>query len=1592
MAATRVLRSTTVASSRSGPKLPTTFSWMPRLYFEDGNIDELDRDLLIKLGADIPDRDTPLFDGKCVSRPPNGSCAYHSLIGSNDVAAVEAERVALANYIHINQNSVIGNTTFITSIQDAFGSSVQSVDYRDHMLNVRPFGGQTDRGAPWAGVQEIIAFAMLRQRRVEVYAECAGPDRSTVYRLQWSYGNPLNPITRIVHSGRHFDSLEEADPFLPARRPRNRGAAPAAPIQAAPPTRATPAGTGRLLLQDGASDSDAIDEAGARAYIGRDVIKDFDGGAFTGKVVRIRRCDGRLLFAVDYEDGDNEEYYLEELLRILVPEGVAKEFLKHKKIYAAISDGFANGTASPSNLPFLAKVFSFRKVSTITVASMKGKHRKLQLETHYDKTRNLPPKAQYVAKMVNSASFYYFEHYKHSREGTSITRDPPVAADFPRYGSPEFIALSGLAAEDLTPPSQMSPGPGAGGGGSGDGQGETDDESSDVPEARDGSDAPAQPSALPDDFGHLPNDISILDHIPHESMFCSPFHHVMAVPFSCIDKWGTVAGRALAGLIEAADLPQHSRANRTKLDRALKLYAGLPQLIFRNPGRGHAKNAKIIHQRLDQFIAGEFRLLFGPWGTEVRKFRLKTRKAQVDTEESRRDRAVELIYQHNIGKGINIIEGFGRAEPDDPDIKRQMKEKHPAPKGADAEDWPDIPDEWLGIARESVESDAMLKRISKVVRETDPTTSVGPRGLHYNYLSVLFTGHMSTPESKAAKDRLGDLAARYLSCGLPAWARRLLGGGLLTPLVKKAPAAGCTPDARPVKAEDADTSSFCKALNKQVTSAAKKQLIPQQLGIGVSGGIQITTIGLAMKYEEAKNKRDDVFGGIDVKNAHNAFPQRPAFETLIDMARKDEDLIPLVVAMRSTLWAQNDIYMRSRNERSGFTHLCRVMSGGGQGNGLTSVIFAGTINKAVKDTEARFPGVEIKCIHDDISILGPASICFDTEGREGALTYLTQRLEGRGLTINEDKYQFLATSDEARARIPERYAKYQPCINITDPVTGLETKAYGIEVCNVPIGDPQFVAGRLQTKFEQKCSAIKKSSDALTSVDRHAAFQALQFSYQARFDYWFSTLPLNLTRPYDSLIQACLDGILGGICGTDPFSAPAGCLDAGFVSDRIFLKCRHGGLGIRPMAGRASLLNGLNCSLPQMIDRVGEDDEVTQGLWNSLSSIIGAGSFDEANITTCWATFHASGSIFASDHLKEIGSLKTRYRRTLEALGEDPSPDSIFSAPDTGFGGGSQKLHKKLMDELRGNEARLLRQRAEAMPRDDPRAEAFLCGWQCPFANRFPLTISPEVRFTSGEFITALCRKMGLPIPLLLTAVGVQLSNNANCVTKVGDAYGHAYTTVTGAKGDHVRTLHDTILAYLIDSVASAGIPCKGGFGNTCKNLFAHCIFHNLESDDDERRLQGIIPDMMLNCSLPPGQPANALDGCRQLVELKTCAQRNMSVEERAVKIQRDVEQHAKELDARDPRNRVHAELMSYGVRGQYVALVVGRFGEFSKDFIKLRDYIARQRASAYVGHFSSSITGAMSMFKLSSISRWSLMAARCRPAQAYPRSTVAVT
>ena len=86
---------------------------------------------------------------------------------------------------------------------------------------------------------------------------------------------------------------------------------------------------------------------------------------------------------------------------------------------------------------------------------------------------------------------------------------------------------------------------------------------------------------------------------------------------------------------------------------------------------------------------------------------------------------------------------------------------------------------------------------------------------------------------------------------MPAWVRLCLGGGLLTALNKAAPKEGVKLDARPVRAEDADTGSWCKALARCTAAPVRDSCGPQQLGVGVSGGVELYGIGFKIRFEDA---------------------------------------------------------------------------------------------------------------------------------------------------------------------------------------------------------------------------------------------------------------------------------------------------------------------------------------------------------------------------------------------------------------------------------------------------------------------------------------------------------------------------------------------------------------------------------------------------------------------------------------------------------------------------------------------------------------------------------------------------------------------
>ena len=278
--------------------------------------------------------------------------------------------------------------------------------------------------------------------------------------------------------------------------------------------------------------------------------------------------------------------------------------------------------------------------------------------------------------------------------------------------------------------------------------------------------------------------------------------------------------------------------------------------------------------------------------------------------------------------------------------------------------------------------------------------------------------------------------------------RRVLGCVVLTPLNKHAPPAH---DARPVKAEDFDTSSWCQAFARKLAPIVAEHTGPQQLGIGVRGGIELYIHGLKIHYEIAvRDGVEVVFIKIDVVNAHNSFPRALAQQNLIDRAKNDPRLIPLAVACESTLRAHNKIYTRSRENASGFVYLCDSESGGGQGNALTGIIYAANQDPALKATEAAFPGVEVKAIHDDITLEGPPARVW---GEGGALAFLVDQLKNRGLTVNQNKFTCLGSTPTACADKP---SSIQEATSIQDK-DGRVPGARGLVICENPIGEEGYV-------------------------------------------------------------------------------------------------------------------------------------------------------------------------------------------------------------------------------------------------------------------------------------------------------------------------------------------------------------------------------------------------------------------------------------------------------------------------------------------------------------------------------------------------------
>ena len=744
-----------------------------------------------------------------------------------------------------------------------------------------------------------------------------------------------------------------------------------------------------------------------------------------------------------------------------------------------------------------------------------------------------------------------------------------------------------------------------------------------------------------------------------------------------------------------------------------------------------------------------------------------------------------------------------------------------------------------------------------------------------------------------------------------------------------------------------------------------------------------------MRFEEAVSKGiAKCLVKADVKNAHNSFPKDHAQRRTIEAAHADPRLIPLAVAGDSILRLSTPIYMRDFTSPKKFDFLCEGLMGGGQGNALTGQFYVINQNPALKAVQSMFPNVDIKAIQDDITIFGYPDDLFDEKdgegqvSKEGALSCLIQKLKDCGSECTQPKFACVGTTPDACAMRPS-WLLEPTSIQTSD---GSIIQARGIDICNNPIGEDLYVETFLANKFDSICKAIKQSSDRLSASSRHANFLAFYHSYQARFDYWMMTNNLDLTRPLALKLDVFLRDILNTTAVFDIFELPPEDTPLlSFTEARVSLKLKNSGLGRRSYEHRYLLLNSLNNILSQAIDRLDENGNLIKGLWNSLSSLLGAGSFDDANKDQCWDVFHSSDSSFASDHQSLIRLVKNRYSESHTTLAIDPPEGGIFTVSDSCFGYGIKKLHKAIQDILRDFDYQIVQSLTNSLSGDDQRRIAFCSTHNNPFANSFPLALAPEqsMRFSLQEFTVAMARKLGAAIPQLLPFVGTTVRSEGKSHKVRVDKFGNGVASAPGVKGGYVTDAHNWIQRDAMKQVSNSGVSVKGDSPfNTGNRIFADCI--NLGgatgvTEDIEKSLQKLIPDGLIgrfNLDAPFESPPNRLDACETLVEVKTLAALTMTPNARAQKFQSDVEKRARDLDSKYPGSTFTQRLKSYGKDGKYLVLVVGPFANLSDDFMVLCDFLGRVRALRAINSWNINPKHALAINRHILITRFGHLAA----------------
>ena len=404
--------------------------------------------------------------------------------------------------------------------------------------------------------------------------------------------------------------------------------------------------------------------------------------------------------------------------------------------------------------------------------------------------------------------------------------------------------------------------------------------------------------------------------------------------------------------------------------------------------------------------------------------------------------------------------------------------------------------------------------LTEPFRRLDLDAAAGVSGLRNEYLRVL-TAAYDDPHASRVMELYDDFATAAANMELPDWFYHALATsrlvGIIKPVEPGTERADGEPDVRPVAVGERQITAIESSIIQAASADLGTELWPQQLAVGVPGGISLLVHGIRVALEFDPTL---VVVKLDLRNAYNAC-RRSAVLRRMRSSRALAHAVPFLHAMLCT----ESMLIVGEEQRRLFDHepgrRGDSSTGVRQGSASSSATFCLAIHPEVValDRELRPWGGFARFLMDDGYAVGPAHVVFPAVER--FMTRVGDALDLEGVPAKSSCFS---------PRYPLQQCPHREAAQI--PVGGRDVLRPGIVVppgYHVPLS--QMVPYLVDKTGSQPSTASSCTHAGFSSGESQSAWARRCMRSTSRYASHIATL-----SSYTTLCPCSCDGVSVALC------------------------------------------------------------------------------------------------------------------------------------------------------------------------------------------------------------------------------------------------------------------------------------------------------------------------------------------------------------------------------------------------------------------------------------------------------------------------------